>query len=348
MSPGREGTTRLNCHAQGTLDAVSLQAHDPRFRHLAPDLPPEPPVDYRACPKDPARGRNRRVSLRPSELANNGEGHFGQFDPSLLKQALSYLVGGDDGEGSKHLVFKLTQNDSISVPFRESTMPLDTRSLAGYAAATGKIVNIGDAYRIRRRPFALNRKFDEKLGYRTKSVLVVPMKNQKDEVIGVIQLINAKRRRASRLTLPERVSREVVPYSNRSQELAGALAGQAAVSLENNLLYRNIQELFEGFIRASVKAIEFRDPTTFGHSERVAKLTVGLAEAVDRSEVGPYRDIRFGRQDMQGNSLRRLAARYRESGGSGRGSHQGKEALSGADRPDPQAVPVHPQGDSIG
>ena len=210
-----------------------------------------------------------------------------------------YLVGGDDGEGSKHLVFKLTQNDSISVPFRESTMPLDTRSLAGYAAATGKIVNIGDAYRIRRRPFAFNRKFDEKFGYRTKSVLVVPMKNQKDEVIGVIQLINAKRRRASRLTLPERVSREVVPYSKRSQELAGALAGQAAVSLENNLLYRNIQELFEGFIRASVKAIEFRDPTTFGHSERVAKLTVGLAEAVDRSELGPYRDIRFGRQDMQ-------------------------------------------------
>ena len=210
-----------------------------------------------------------------------------------------YLMGGDEGEGARHLLFKLTQNDSISVPFREFTMPLDTRSLAGYAASTGKIVNISDAYRIRRRPFAFNRKFDEKFGYRTKSVLVVPMKNQKDEVIGVIQLINAKRRRRARLTSPEKVREEVISFSKRSQELAGALAGQAAVSLENNLLYRNIQGLFEGFIRASVKAIEFRDPTTFGHSERVAKLTVGLAEAVDQSEMGPYRDLRFNRQDIQ-------------------------------------------------
>ena len=104
-----------------------------------------------------------------------------------------YLMGGEEGEGARHLIFKLTQNDSISVPCREFTMPLDTRSLAGYAASTGKIVNISDAYRIRRRPFAFNRKFNEKFGYRTKSVLVVPMKNQKDEVIGVIQLINAKR-----------------------------------------------------------------------------------------------------------------------------------------------------------
>ena len=208
-------------------------------------------------------------------------------------------MGGEEGEGARHLIFKLTQNDSISVPFREFTMPLDTRSLAGYAASTGKIVNISDAYRIRRRPFAFNRKFDEKFGYRTKSVLVVPMKNQKDEVIGVIQLINAKRRRRARLTSPEKVRKEVISFSKRSQELSGALAGQAAVSLENNLLYRNIQGLFEGFIRASVKAIEFRDPTTFGHSERVAKLTVGLAEAVDQSEMGPYRDLRFSRQDIQ-------------------------------------------------
>jgi HD-GYP domain-containing protein (c-di-GMP phosphodiesterase class II) len=202
-------------------------------------------------------------------------------------------------DGTKHLVFKLTQSDSHLVPFRQFTLPIDTRSIAGYAAATGKILNIKDAYRIRNLPFRLNRDFDRKFGYRTKSMLVVPMKNQKDEVIGVLQLINAKRRPEAKLTSAKVVHQEVIPFSERNQELAASLASQAAVALENNLLYRDIQNLFEGFVKAAVTAIESRDPTTFGHSERVAKLTVGLAEAVDRCETGPYRDIRFARQDIQ-------------------------------------------------
>ena len=209
-----------------------------------------------------------------------------------------YLVE-EKSNGSKHLVFKLTQSDSHSVPFRQFTLPIDTRSIAGYAASTGKILNIKDAYRIRNLPFRLNRDFDERFGYRTKSMLVVPMKTQKDEVIGVLQLINAKRNPSVKLLAREIVHREVLAFSDRSQELASSLASQAAVSLENNLLYREIENLFEGFVRASVLAIESRDPTTFGHSERVAKLTVGLAEAVDRSDSGPYKEINFTRQDIR-------------------------------------------------
>ena len=209
-----------------------------------------------------------------------------------------YLVE-EEKEGVKHLVFRLTQSDSHSVPFRQFTLPIDTRSIAGYAASTGKILNIKDAYRIRKLPFRLNRDFDEKFGYRTKSMLVVPMKNQKDEAIGVLQLINSKRHPRIRLATRQVVQAEVVPYSQRSQELAASLASQAGVALENNLLYRDIQRLFEGFVKASVTAIESRDPTTFGHSERVAKLTVGLAEAVDRSDSGPYKDIHFSQQEIQ-------------------------------------------------
>ena len=209
-----------------------------------------------------------------------------------------YVVEEGPG-GEKHLVFKLTQSDSHAAPFRQFTLPIDTRSVAGYTAATGKILNIKDAYRIRNLPFRLNREFDEKFGYRTKSMLVVPMKNQKDEVIGVLQLINAKKEPAVKLTSAKVVHREVIPFSERSQELAASLASQAAVALENNLLYRDIQNLFEGFVKASVTAIESRDPTTFGHSERVAKLTVGLAEVVDRSDTGPYREIHFTPQDIR-------------------------------------------------
>ncbi|PYV15960.1 MAG: HD family phosphohydrolase [Acidobacteria bacterium] len=209
-----------------------------------------------------------------------------------------FLVEEAD-EGAKHLVFTLTQCDSQAVPFRQFTLPIDTHSIAGYAAATGEVVNIRDAYRIRKLPFRHNRDFDRKFGYRTKSMMVVPMKNQKDEVIGVLQLINAKRQAGTKLTKPREVVKHVVPFSRRSQELASSLASQAAVALENNLLYRDIHRLFEGFVKASVTAIESRDPTTFGHSERVAKLTVGLAEAVDRDESGLYREIHFTRQEIQ-------------------------------------------------
>ena len=209
-----------------------------------------------------------------------------------------YLVEEESG-GGKHLVFKLTQNDSHSVPFRQFTLSIDTRSIAGYAALTGQILNIQDAYRIRNLPFRLNRDFDLIFGYRTKSMLVLPMKNQKGEVIGVLQLINSKRHPGVKLTAPEVVAKEVGPFSPQSQDLASSLASQAAVALENNLLYRDIEALFEGFVRASVTAIESRDPTTFGHSERVAKLSVALAETVDRLDSDPYKDVHFTREDIR-------------------------------------------------
>ncbi|HMD86166.1 MAG TPA: HD domain-containing phosphohydrolase [Terriglobia bacterium] len=208
-----------------------------------------------------------------------------------------YLVE-EESEGGKHLVFKLTQNDSQSVPFRQFKLPIGTDSLAGYAAATGQILNIKDAYRIRNLPCRLNRDFDRNFGYRTKSMLVLPMKNQKDEVIGVLQLINCKKHPGVKLT-PKIVGEEVCPFSQQSQDLASSLASQAAVALENNQLYQQIENMFGGFVKASVTAIESRDPTTFGHSERVAKLTVALAETVDRLDSGPYKDIHFTREDIR-------------------------------------------------
>src|SRR5207245_3221027 len=124
--------------------------------------------------------------------------------------------------------------------------------------------------------------------YRTKSMLVVPMKNQEDEVIGVLELLNAKQRAEARLVSDARVEQEVISFSKHDEQLAESLASQAAVALENNRLYRDIQNQFEGFVRASIKAIELRDPTTSGHSERVAELTVRLAVVVVRATVGPY------------------------------------------------------------
>src|SRR5439155_6713577 len=125
------------------------------------------------------------------------------------------------------------------------------------------------------------------------------MKTHKDEVIGVLQLINRKRNPDVRLTSPEITEEEVLPYDTRAVELVSALASQAAVGIENSRLYEDIERLFEGFVTAAVTAIESRDPTTSGHSGRVATLTVGLAEAVDRGGEGSYKNLRFTREQLR-------------------------------------------------
>ncbi|HWK31307.1 MAG TPA: HD domain-containing phosphohydrolase [Terriglobales bacterium] len=203
-------------------------------------------------------------------------------------------------EGPKQLRFKLAQNDSKTIPFKEATMEINDKSIAGYVALTGKPVRIDDAYRLNPEvPYTINRKFDEDSGYRTKSILAVPMRNQKEEIVGVVQLINAKKQFGAKLENLSAVTQQVISYTERQQQVVESLASQAAVALENSRLYEAIQRLFEGFVRASVIAIEARDPTTSGHSFRVANLTVALAEVVDRCETGPFANLRFSRNEMK-------------------------------------------------
>jgi len=208
-----------------------------------------------------------------------------------------YLVEEND-QGTKQLRFKTTQNNSMRLYLGESLLPLDRTSLAGYVASTGDEVHLRDVYQIPSSyPFSFNRKFDEESGYRSKSMLVVPMKDPRGEILGVIQLINRKRDPgAGRRPATEA---NVVPFPEECRALLRSLASQAAVALENIRLYQSIETLFEGFVRASVSAIEARDPTTSGHSFRVADLTVALVEVVDRAASRRFRDIRFSRAEMK-------------------------------------------------
>ena len=207
----------------------------------------------------------------------------------------------DNGDAPTSLRFKLSQNHTLpTLPLTEFTVPIDHGSLAGYAASTGEPLVIADVYLL---PddvtYKQNRSFDDKFGYRTKSMLVIPMKTHRDEIVGVLQLINRKTRPEIRLHSDEVVDREVITYDERAVDLVSGLASQAAVAIENSRLYEDIERLFEGFVTAAVTAIEARDPTTSGHSSRVATLTVGLAEAVDRGGEGPYKTTRFTREQLR-------------------------------------------------
>jgi HD-GYP domain-containing protein (c-di-GMP phosphodiesterase class II) len=160
----------------------------------------------------------------------------------------------------------------------EIRVPLG-QGISGSVAQTGEVVNLLDAYEDPR----FQRDWDVKTNYRTRSMLCVPMRDTRGEVTGVIQALNAADGK----------------FDGEDEELLIALGGQAAQAIENAMLHEEINRLFEGFVQASVMAIESRDPTTAGHSGRVASLTVGLAQASELAPAGPYRDLKFTTDQIQ-------------------------------------------------
>jgi HD-GYP domain-containing protein (c-di-GMP phosphodiesterase class II) len=160
----------------------------------------------------------------------------------------------------------------------EIRIPLGA-GIAGAVAASGQPVRIADAYADPR----FNRDVDHSTGYHTRSILCVPMLTTTREVVGVIQALN----------------RRDGPFTDEDQELLVALGGQAAGAVENAVLHAEIERLFEGFVRASVVAIEARDPTTAGHSGRVADLTLGLARAVEVAPPPALRGVTFRPDDLR-------------------------------------------------
>jgi HD-GYP domain-containing protein (c-di-GMP phosphodiesterase class II) len=221
--------------------------------------------------------------------------HIARADAGTL-----YLLKKDEVSGEQKLQFKITQNDSNPQDYSEYFMPLSKKTVSGYVASTGTVLNLEDAYEIPAdKEYGFNASYDKSTGYRSKSMLTVPMQDHKGEILGVIQLINCKVDRVCRLKTPEDVEACVIPFSKDIEPMVLSLASQAAVSLENNLLYQEIETLFEGFVKASVQAIESRDPTTSGHSNRVAVYTVSLAKVVDRVGDGAYAGTHFTAEHLK-------------------------------------------------
>ncbi|MGH7316158.1 MAG: GAF domain-containing protein, partial [Candidatus Rokuibacteriota bacterium] len=305
--PDESAAILVDLTADDAAAAATLVADAPDLpivALVAPGAPPPVPcyayVSKPAVPEmlvtalrnacDHARARREAEATRRElqELNQIGVGLSAERDTDALltlilskareithSDAGSIYVVEDAADGVPRLRFKLAQNDSVQVPFTEFTLPVDDTSVAGYVALTGTVLQLDDAYVLPAGShFRINREFDERVGYRTKSMLVVPMTTPQGTVIGALQLINCKRDPAVVFPTPADVLAHVIPYPTRFRDLAASLASQAAVALENSRLYQSIQILFEGFVQASVTAIESRDPTTSGHSFRVADFTV--------------------------------------------------------------------------
>ncbi len=205
-----------------------------------------------------------------------------------------------NGTINKNLIFKISQNDSVKIDFSEVKIPVNTKSLAGYVALYGQPLNIEDAYSIpENSEYRFYKEIDKDIGYKTKSMLILPMKNHKSEVTGVISLINRKKDFNIILKdLSTYFDRYVMPFDKEIEEFAMSVASQAAIAIENVQLLQNIRNLFDGFVKASIKAIEQRDPSTSGHSERVAQLSVALAEKLNTIDNGKYSKVHFSDEQL--------------------------------------------------
>jgi len=241
-------------------------------------------------------------------LALSGEKDIGTLLEIIVDNARD-LSRADAGtlyildDDKQHLRFEILQNDTMKTrmggksgdEFSLPKVPLyvdgkpNHSNVSSYTALTGETVNIPDVYEAEGFDFTGPRKYDESTGYRSKSMLVIPMKNHENDIIGVLQLLNAQD--------PE--TGEVVDFSREYVDLIASLASQAAVALTNTQLIHDLKNLFYAFIKSIATAIDEKSPYTGGHINRVVKLTMMITENINETDAGPFKDIFFNEDEVE-------------------------------------------------
>ena len=196
----------------------------------------------------------------------------------MITDSLNIHMGGTSGKEIPFYPVKLYMDDG---------QPNKTM-IAANAGLTGDTINIPDAYKAKGFDFSGTKAFDEKTGYRSKSFLTVPLKNHEDEIIGVLQLLNAQ----------DVKTKKVIPFSDNVQKSVEALSSQAAVAITNKNLIKDLEVLFESFIKLIASAIDAKSPYTGGHCSRVPEITMMLAESVNDINDGPFAGIQFTDKEM--------------------------------------------------
>ncbi len=241
-------------------------------------------------------------------LALSAEKNINRLMEMILSEARAF-TNADGGtlyimsDDESKLIFTIIQNDSInvrmggtkgritwpSVKMKNDDGSPNHSNVSSHAAITGEAVNIDDVYSAKGFNFSGTKKFDRENGYRSKSMMVVPMRNHENEIIGVLQLINALDPKTG----------EVISFSPESQEMTLSLASQAAVALTNNQLIHDLESLLESFIKTIAAAIDEKSPYTGGHIRRVAQLTMAIAHKINEVKSGPFADTGFSADQLK-------------------------------------------------
>jgi HD-GYP domain-containing protein (c-di-GMP phosphodiesterase class II) len=211
------------------------------------------------------------------------------------------LLAETDEKGVTFLRAVLARFDHLpDIGHGRHIVAIDDKSIMGHAARIGEPVVVADAYNLPPDAgFDTDPRFASVFGYYRKSMLAVPMLDHLGHLVGVLAFVNRKSDPSVRIATKEDADRYVLPYGDREVRLAHSLASQAAVSIENARLHVQIERILESVVKAAVSAIDQRDATSAGHSLRVAALTTGIAEAVEREGRGRYRDTRFTGKQMR-------------------------------------------------
>jgi len=207
---------------------------------------------------------------------------------SLIVNEAMNLIACDAGSlylkhDERTLNFEVAVNQSLRFDFKQHRVPILGPGIAAHCFRSAKPLIIPDVYELPDDlPYRFDKSFDRMANYRTRSMLVQPLISSKKETVGVLQLINRKHRPTDEWRQIANHLDAAPGFTDDDADFLQAFSSLAAAAIENSILYENIEQLFEGFVHASVKAIESRDPVTRGHSERVALLTTELAENVRR------------------------------------------------------------------
>ncbi|HQV42181.1 MAG TPA: HD domain-containing phosphohydrolase [Moraxellaceae bacterium] len=202
-----------------------------------------------------------------------------------------YLIKEPE-EGKPVLEFEIMRNSSLGLrlggtsgnPIQFAPLPLyredgtaNHNNIATHTALTREMVNIEDAYFAEHLDFSGTKAFDERAGYRSKSFLTVPLCNHADEIIGVLQLVNAK----------DPATGETISFSKVLEPIVIALASSAAIALDNQILLQDHKDLLDAFIKVIAQAIDAKSQHTSAHCQRVPVLTELIAQAACETEDGP-------------------------------------------------------------
>ena len=235
-----------------------------------------------------------RILIEAKGLTNADGGTLYLAGNMVERMGVTNFEAEADG---RFLKFEIMRTDSLDIAMGGTTgkdIPFPPLGLddpesgeenhhivAAHSALSGVSVNISDAYDNDEFDFAGPKKFDESTGYHSQSFLCVPLKNHQGEVIGVLQLINAQ----------DPANGKRIPFSETTQPLVEALASQAAVALDNQMLLEAQKRLMDAFIKVIGGAIDAKSPYTGGHCARVPELSKMLGQAACDATDGPYKDF---------------------------------------------------------